>query len=127
ASLRSLALRPPDRFFDEVNARDLTAPPGEVQGSIAGPATGVEDGAGDPVGHGKEGLLRLADVPGGLPGVHGFKSGPVGHGGHGPSSFRSFYGFRRCPSGCASRYLPYPPPPLAPSHPALRRIPGPHD
>jgi hypothetical protein len=54
---------PCDRRFEEVDARDLAAPAGEEQGLLPGAAAHVEDGAGDPVGHAEERLLRPADVP----------------------------------------------------------------
>ena len=42
------------------------------------PQPSVEDGAGDPVGHVEERLLRPADVPGRLPGVGGLERAAVG-------------------------------------------------
>src|SRR5262249_12064166 len=85
ASLRSLPLRPLDGHVEEVDSRDLAPSPGEEQGRVSRAATGVEDRAGDPVGHAEEGLLRFADVPGRLSGVHGLKGAAVGYWRHGRS------------------------------------------
>ena len=82
APLGCLPLRPLDRLVEEVDARDLAASAGEEEGVVAGAATGVEDGAGDPVGHVDERLLRPADVPGRLAGVERLEGAAVGdHGG----------------------------------------------
>ena len=50
APLVCLLLRPADRLGEEVDARDLLASAGEEQGVLPGAASGVKDGAGDPVG-----------------------------------------------------------------------------
>ena len=50
-----------------------------------GAAAGVEDRAGDLVGHVEERLLRPADVPGRLAGVDVLEGVAVGYGGHGRS------------------------------------------
>src|SRR5262249_52096884 len=85
ASLRSLPHRPLDWHVEKVDSRDLAPSPGEEKGRVSGPATGIEDRAGDPVSHVHEGLLRLADVPGRLSGVHGLKGAAVGYWRHGRS------------------------------------------
>src|SRR6266545_1112918 len=121
--LGRLAPGPGDRLFEEVDARDLVAPTGEEEGVVAGAAPGVEDGAGDPVGHVEERPLRPADVPRRLPGVGRFKGVPVGHAAHRrDSSLRSSYALRCLPLGWTSRYVLYPPPTFTASNPACRRM-----
>ena len=78
APLGSLALRPLDRHFKEIDPGDLAAAAGEEESGLARAAAGVENGAGDPVGDLDECLLRLADVPGRLAGIGGLESGAVG-------------------------------------------------
>src|ERR1051325_3479134 len=66
SSLRCFSFGPIARLFKEVNAGHFVATTGEVQSIIAGAAAGVEDRASDLISHLDEGLLRFADVPGGL-------------------------------------------------------------
>src|SRR5262249_14899031 len=113
ASLRSLPLRPLDGHIEKVDSHDLAPTPGEEQGRVSRAATGIEDRAGDPVGHADEGLLRLADVPGRLAGVLGFKGAAVGYWGHGRSPVALSLGCLRhaSPKGryslIVSRWLSY--------------------
>ena len=84
-----LAFGPLDGLFEEVDAGDSKPSTGKEQSRVTRSATGVEDGAADPVGRVDEGLLRLADVQRRLACVQGFKGRPVGYGGHeiGPLRF----------------------------------------
>ena len=77
AALGGLVLGPPDRLFHKVDTDDPVAPGGEEQGVFARAAAGVQDRAGHPVGDRGEPPLRLADVPGGRPGVEVLKGGTV--------------------------------------------------
>ena len=67
-----------DGAFEEVDAQDGVAPLGEEQGVLAGAAARIEDRARHPVGDLDERLLRPADVPGGLAGVHRLEGLTVG-------------------------------------------------
>jgi hypothetical protein len=58
-------------------ARKDAVPPGAVQGVLPGATAGVEHGAGDPVGHVEQNLLRAADVAARLAGVGGLLTSPL--------------------------------------------------
>jgi hypothetical protein len=71
-----------DGGFEEVDAQDVMAPPGEEQGVLARAAARIQDVARHPIGGLDEHPLWPADVPGRLPGIGGFESLTAGEAAH---------------------------------------------
>ena len=63
ATFCCLLLRQEDRFSQEVDARDLVAPVGKVEGVLSRAATGIQDRPGDLICHVEQCLLWPTDFP----------------------------------------------------------------